>query len=69
MKEIEELKLTYRRTFNTEDGERVLSDLKSRFGFEATTFTGDPYQTAFNEGQRAALLLIVRMLSEGKEPQ
>jgi hypothetical protein len=47
----------------------VLSDLKSRFGFEATTFTGDPYQTAFNEGQRAALLLIVRMLSEGKEPQ
>jgi hypothetical protein len=69
MKQIEELKLTYRRTFNTEDGERVLSDLKSRFGFEATTFTGDPYQTAFNEGQRAALLLIVRMLSEGKEPQ
>ena len=69
MKQIEELKLTYRRTFNTEDGERVLSDLKSRFGFEATTFTGDPYQTAFNEGQRAALLLIVRMLSQGKEPQ
>ena len=69
MKEIEELKLTYRRTFNTEDGERVLSDLKSRFGFEATTFTADPYQSAFNEGQRAALLLIVRMLSEGKEPQ
>ena len=69
MKQIEELKLTYRRTFNTEDGERVLSDLQSRFGFEATTFTGDPYQTAFNEGQRAALLLIVRMLSEGKEPQ
>jgi len=69
MKQIEELKLSYRRTFNTEDGERVLSDLKSRFGFEATTFTGDPYQTAFNEGQRAALLLIVRMLSQGKEPQ
>jgi len=69
MKQIEELKLSYRRTFNTEDGERVLSDLKSRFGFEATTFTGDPYQTAFNEGQLAALLLIVRMLSEGKEPQ
>ena len=69
MKEIEELKLTYRRTFNTEDGERVLSDLKSRFGFEATTFTGDPYQTAFNEGQRATVLLIVRMLSDKKEPK
>jgi hypothetical protein len=69
MKQLEELKLSYRRTFNTDDGERVLSDLKTRFGFEATTFSGDPYQSAFNEGQRAAVLLIVRMLSEGKEPQ
>jgi len=67
-KKLEELKLKYRRTFNTEDGEQVLDDLKRRFGFEATTFSGDPYQTAFNEGQRAALLLIVRMLSEKKEP-
>ena len=65
---IEELKLKYRRTFNTDDGEQVLADLKRRFGFETTTFSGDPYQTAFNEGQRAALLLIVRMLSDQKEP-
>ena len=69
MKQIEELKLSYRRVFNTDDGEVVLRDLKSRFGFETTTFSGDPYQSAFNEGQRAAVLLIVRMLSEGKEPQ
>jgi hypothetical protein len=68
-KRIEELKLAYRRTFNTDDGDKVLSDLKTRFGFEATTFSSDPYETAFNEGQRAAVLLIVRMLSEGKEPQ
>jgi len=67
MKQIEELKLAYRRTFNTEDGGKVLSDLKTRFGFKATTFSGDPYETAFNEGQRAAVLLIVRMLSEEKE--
>jgi len=66
---IKELKLSYRRTFNTDDGEVVLQDLKSRFGFEATTFSGDPYESAFNEGQRAAVLLIVRMLSEGKEPK
>jgi hypothetical protein len=69
VKKIEDLKLSYRRTFNTDDGETVLRDLKSRFGFEATTFSGDPYETAFNEGQRAAVLLIVRMLSEEKEPQ
>ena len=69
MKEIEELKLAYRRTFNTEDGEKVLSDLKARFGFETTTYTDNPYNSAFNEGQRATVLLIVRMLIEGKEPE
>ena len=63
--QIEELKLAYRRTFNTEDGERVLRDLKARFSFEASTFVpGDPHQSAFREGQRDAVLLIVRMLSE-----
>ncbi len=69
MKKIDDLKLAYRRTFNTDDGEQVLSDLKTRFGFETTTYSDNPYETAFNEGQRAAVLLIVRMLTEGKEPQ
>jgi hypothetical protein len=67
VKKIEELKLSYRRTFNTDDGEIVLSDLKTRFGFETTTFSDNPYESAFNEGQRAAVLLIVRMLTEGKD--
>lgn len=67
MNKVEELKLAYRRTFNNDDGQQVLSDLKKRFAFETTTFSGDPYQSAFNEGQRAAVLLIVRMLSEEKE--
>jgi hypothetical protein len=67
MKQIDDLKLAYRRTFNTEDGAKVLSDLKSRFGYETTTFSDNPYETAFNEGQRAAVLLIVRMLTEEKE--
>lgn len=67
MKKIENLKLSYRRTFNTDDGEIVLSDLKTRFGFETTTYSDNPYESAFNEGQRAAVLLIVRMLTEGKD--
>lgn len=67
MKKIEDLKLNYRRTFNTDDGNAVLRDLKKRFAFETTTFSGDPYQSAFNEGQRAAVLLIVRMLSDEKD--
>ena len=69
MKKIEDLKLAYRRTFNTSDGEEVLRDLKSRHGFGAPAFSDNPYETAFNEGQRATVLLIVRMLAEGKEPR
>jgi len=70
MKQIEDLKLAYRRTFNNEDGETVLSDLKTRFAFEQTTFVqGDPHQTAFNEGQRSAILLIARMLAEDAKPK
>ena len=70
MKQIEDLKLAYRRTFNSEDGETVLSDLKTRFAFEQTTFVqGDPHQTAFHEGQRSAILLIARMLAEDAKPK
>ena len=39
MKQIEDLKLAYRRTFNNEDGVRVIKDLKTRFGYETTKFT------------------------------
>ena len=69
-KQLAELRLAYRRVFNTDDGQKVLADLKKRSSFEATTFvSGDPHTSAFNEGQRAAVLLIVRMLSEEKEIQ
>ena len=70
MKQIDDLKLAYRRTFNTEDGEQVLKDLKARFSFETSTFVpGDPHMSAFREGQRDAVLLIVRMLSEEGKPK
>ena len=70
MKQIEDLKLAYRRTFDTDDGATVLTDLKTRFAFEQTTFVqGDPHQTAFNEGQRSAILLIARMLAESAKPK
>ena len=68
MNEIEALRLTYRRTFNTEDGERVLKDLRKRLRFEQTTHVpGDPNESAFLEGQRYAFLLIAGMLSEERE--
>ncbi|MGA0098498.1 MAG: hypothetical protein ACO3P1_13625 [Pseudomonadales bacterium] len=68
MNEIEALRLAYRRTFNTEDGERVLKDLRKRLRFEQTTHVpGDPNESAFLEGQRYAFLLIAGMLSEERE--
>jgi hypothetical protein len=70
MNKVEELKLAYRRTFGTDDGAQVLGDLKKRFSFETTTFvSGDPHQSAFAEGQRAAVLTIVRMLAEERSPE
>ena len=52
-KKLDDLKLSYRRTFKTDDGSIVLADLKKRFSFETTTFvSGDPHQSAFQEGQR-----------------
>ena len=39
MKQLEELKLNYRRTFKTDDGQVVLEDRKKRFAFETTTFS------------------------------
>jgi len=69
MNQVELLKLAYRRTFNTEDGQRVLADMKARFNYESTTFIpNDPHNSAFLEGQRAALLKVIGMLSEAKEP-
>jgi hypothetical protein len=68
MTEIEALKLAYRRTFGTDDGQRVIADLRKRLRFEQTTHVpGDPNESAFLEGQRYAYLLIAGMLVEERE--
>jgi|TARA_S200002703_G_scaffold44426_1_gene38835 hypothetical protein len=68
MMEIEDLQRIYRATFTTEDGEKVLDDLKKRLGlYKSTHVPGDPHESAFYEGQRNAILLILRMLEERKD--
>jgi hypothetical protein len=70
MKQLEELKLAYRRTFASDDGQAVMADMGKRFHFNATTFVpGDAHQSAFLEGQRSVLLTITRMMTEEKEPE
>lgn len=47
--------------FKSDDGQTVLRDLVKSSGFMSTTFVaGDPYESAFREGQRALVSRIIR---------
>ena len=68
MMDIEDLQRIYREVFSSDEGKSVLDDLKARFGFQQTTHVpGDPYESAFFEGQRNAVLLILRMMEEKRK--
>lgn len=56
------LAIDYKRTFQSEHGERVLRHLMKRFGILNSTMTDNPYLTAFNEGQRSVVIEIIRKL-------
>lgn len=54
----------YNAVFSGPDGEIVIGDLEASFGGSCYT-KGDPYDTAFREGQREVVLRIKQMLSLG----
>jgi len=60
----------YHRTFSSDDGKRVLEDLKTVFGFKFPTFVprqGGEYDThhaAIRDGQRQVILHVETVLSE-----
>lgn len=58
------IKDTFKRAFETDDGEKVLEYLESRFHLTTSTFSSDPTETAYREGQRTVVLLIKNMLAE-----
>lgn len=65
---LDELKLNYRRTFESDDGKVVLEDLKKRCSFYQTTHQpGDPYESAFLEGQRFVMLTIINFIETNKK--
>ncbi len=61
--ELKQQKIDYRGTFNTQEGERVLADLTSAY-YHRSSFSKDPYETAFKEGQRAVIVRILNLLKE-----
>jgi hypothetical protein len=48
--------------FSTEDGRLVLEDLRLSFGTRRSFVEGDPYTTAFREGQRDVYLRLCDLL-------
>lgn len=63
-------KETYQRVFTRiGDGEEVLQDLCSIFYDRSSYTQGDPYHTAFQEGQRSVISFIINKLSKQLEEQ
>jgi hypothetical protein len=57
------LKESYRRIFDTPDGEIVLRHICRHAHVFGTTFVkGDPYETALREGERRLALSILRFI-------
>tara|TARA_A100001201_G_C4051055_1_gene189658 strand:- start:147 stop:407 length:261 start_codon:yes stop_codon:yes gene_type:complete len=54
----------YKAAFSTEDGFAVLEDLKRRFHVHGTTFSTDPHEIAYNEGQRTVILFILAQMED-----
>lgn len=68
-KELEDLKEAYAFLFGETDGDTVLEDLEARFHVHAPTFSADPYETAFREGQRSVVLFIKNMMTKFSLPE
>lgn len=63
-KQLKQLEGDYKTTFNTKEGERVLADLISAY-YHRSSFAKDPYETAFNEGNRAVIVRILNLIKGG----
>ena len=60
----EDIKGTYKRTFETDDGQKVLKHMEARFYLNASTYSSEVTDTAYREGQRTVVLFIKNMLAD-----
>lgn len=63
----EDIVRTYKAVFTSDDGKFILEDLGLRFCEHSSTFSTDPYETAYREGQRTVVLFIKSMLQDRKQ--
>jgi hypothetical protein len=61
-RQLKQLQGDYETTFSTKEGERVLADLESAY-YNRISFSKDPYETAFNEGNRAVIVRIKNLIT------
>ena len=64
LEKIKSLRLAYKKTFESEEGKKVLEDLKRRCFYDKPTFVGDINVSAFNEGTRSVVLLILENMKD-----
>tara|TARA_R110000850_G_scaffold492_3_gene3048 strand:- start:1464 stop:1685 length:222 start_codon:yes stop_codon:yes gene_type:complete len=60
----EEVQQLYKLVFTSDDAAKVLEDLEHRFCIHGTTFSTEPTETAYREGQRTVVLFIKSMLRD-----
>ena len=63
-KDLKEITKAYGILFNHPEARRVLEDLE--VSFCGDTFDGNPFQSAYYQGQRSVLLYIERMVAMSK---
>jgi hypothetical protein len=63
-KDIVELTKIYQRVFKSEDGQTVLEDLEKRCNVHNTSFSNDPHETSFREGQRQVVLFLKSIINK-----
>lgn len=62
-RQMRELALAYKRTFDSDDGKKVLHDLMKSCHIMTSTFNTDPYETHYNEGARSVILRILKTVN------
>lgn len=63
----EETRQLYKEVFTTVQGQMVLEDMGLRFCEHSSTFSVEPNETAYREGQRTVVLFIKSMLRDQKQ--
>lgn len=56
---------TWNKLMDSPDGEAVLTNLLEMYALRTSHVAGDPYETAFREGQRDVVNYLLTLVREG----